>query len=72
MAVLAIGTIDHLKVMSKGNRLALTVVCLHTSYLFTVPMKEKSAENVNQAYLSGILANKGESIEILSGNGAKL
>ena len=38
------------------------------SYLFAVTMKEKSAENVLQAYLSGILAHKDGSITILSDN----
>ena len=46
MAVLAIDTIGHLPVMSKGNRWALTAICLHTSYKFTVSMKEMSVENV--------------------------
>ena len=66
MTVLVIDTIDHLSGMSKGNRWALTAVCLHTLYVFAVPMKEKSAENVIQAYLSGILAHIGGSIAILS------
>ena len=34
-------------------------------------MKKKSAENVIQAYLSGILANKGESVAIFSDNGTE-
>ena len=38
-------------------------------YVFTVPIKEKSAENVIQTYLSGILAYKGGSVAILSDNG---
>ena len=59
MAVLAIDTIGHLQVMSKGNRWALTAICLHTPNVFTVPLKEKSADNVVQAYLLGILAHKG-------------
>ena len=34
-------------------------------------MKEQSAENVVQAYLSGILAYKGESVAILTDNGTE-
>ena len=34
-------------------------------------MKEKSAENVVQAYLLGILAHKGGSVAILSDNGTE-
>ena len=51
MAVLAIDTIGHLTIYSKGNRWALNAICLHTSYVFTILMKAKSAENVVQAYL---------------------
>ena len=57
--------------MSEGNRWALTAICLHTSYVLTVPIKERSAENVIQAYLSGILAHKGGSVGILSDNGTE-
>ena len=60
MAVLEIDTIDHVPIMSKGNRWALTAICLHTSYVFVILMKEKSAENVTQAYLSSIVATKAE------------
>ena len=38
------------------------------SCMLTIPMKEKSAENVVQAYLSGILAHKGRRVAILSDN----
>ena len=65
MAVLPMDTIGHLPITSKGNRWALTAICLHTSYMFAVPMKEKFAENVVQAYLYGILAHKVESVAIL-------
>ena len=34
-------------------------------------MKEKAAENVVQAYLSGILAHKSRSVVILSDNGTE-
>ena len=58
VAVLAMDTIGHLTITSKGNRWALTAICLHTSYMFAFLMKEKSADNAVQAYLSGILAHK--------------
>ena len=31
---------------SKGNRYALTVICLHTGFVFCIPLKTKSAEDV--------------------------
>ena len=40
MAVLAVDTIGHLTITSEGNRYALTAICLHTSYVFAVLMKE--------------------------------
>ena len=59
MAVLATDTIGHLSVTSKGYIWALTAICLHTSHMFAILIKEKSADNVLQTYLSGILAHKG-------------
>ena len=64
MAVLAIYTICYLPITSKGNRWALTAICMHMSYMFAILMKEKSAENVVQAYLFGILAHKGASVAV--------
>ena len=37
--------LGYLLITSKGNRWALTAICLHTSYVFAIPMKIKSAEN---------------------------
>ena len=51
MSGIAMDTIGCLPIISKGNRLVLTAICLHTSYMFTVTMKQKSAENVGQAHL---------------------
>ena len=71
MALLAIDTIGCLSVTSKEDRWALKAICLHTSYVFAVPMKEKSAENVIQAYVSGILADSGGGVAIFSHNGTE-
>ena len=65
-------TIGHLPVTYKGNRWAVTWISLHTLYVLAVQMKETSAENVVQAYLSGILAHKRGSVAILSDNGTEL
>ena len=48
MAVLAMDTVGHLPVTSKGNRWVLTAICLHASYLFTVPNEGKSAEMLSK------------------------
>ena len=71
MAVLAIDTIGHLPVTVKGNKWALTATFPQTWYVFAVQMKEKSAGKVTQACSSGILAQKGGSVAILSDNGSK-
>ena len=45
---------------------------MHTSYVFAVPMNEKSVGNILQAYLSGTFHHKGGSITILSNNRTEL
>ena len=71
MAVLAIDTIGHLPITSKGNRWTMIAICLHTSYVLAIPIKENSAKIVVQAYLSGLLSHRGKSVVILSDNGTK-
>ena len=71
MAVLEIDTIGHLTITSNSKRWVLIAICLHTSYIFAVLMKEKSAENVVQSYLSNSLAHKGGSVAMLSNNGTE-
>ena len=46
-------------------------VCLHTSYVFVIPMRRKSAENVVQFYLSGILVQKSGSVSKVGDNGTE-
>ena len=71
MAVLAMDTRGHLSVISRGCWWALTAIWMHMSYVFAILMKEKSAENVDQAYISGIFAYKGGRIAIFSDNGTE-
>ena len=71
MAVLAMDTIGYLPVTSRGHWWALTAICMHASYVFAITVKEKSAENVVQAYLSGIFAHRGGSIFIVSDTGTE-
>ena len=51
MALVAMDTILHLPVPSRGHQWALTATCMQMSYVLAIPMKEKSAENVVIAYL---------------------
>ena len=39
---------------SKGNRYALTAVCMLTGFTFCIPLKSKCAEDVIKAYIDHI------------------
>ena len=51
----AMDSIGQLSITSKGNRFTLTFICLLTSYLITVPLKTKTADEVSMAYIKEIL-----------------
>ena len=44
------------------------VICMHTSYVFCIPLKTKTAEEVVQVYLSHMYSKFGGSEKILSDN----
>ena len=71
MAVLAIAIISHLPITSKGKQMGFDSTM--SSHILHVCNSDegKSAENVVQSYLSGILAHKGSSVAILSDNGTE-
>ena len=50
---------------SKGKRYALTVICMLTSYVFCIPLKTKTAEEVLQAYIDNMYSKFGRSLKIL-------
>ena len=54
---------------TKGKRYALTVICVLTGYVFCIPLKTKTAEEVLQAYINHVYSKFGGSIKILSDNG---
>ena len=64
----AVDTIGLLLTMSKGNKYALTFICLLTSYLIAVPLKSKTAEEVTMAYIKQILPITSCSTFILQDN----
>ena len=57
--------------MSKGNKYALTFMCLLTSYLIAVPLKSKAAEEVIMAYIKHILPTTFCSTLVLQDNGTE-
>ena len=56
---------------SKGKRYALTIICMLTGYVFCVPLKTKTAEEVLQAYIDNVYPKFGSSLKILSDNGTE-
>ena len=56
---------------SKGKRYALTVICMLTGYVFCIPLKTKTTEEVLQAYIDNVYSKFGGSIKILSDNGTE-
>ena len=56
---------------SKKHRYALTVICMLTGYVFCVPLKTKTAEEVIQVYIDHIYSRFRGSLKILSDNGTE-
>ena len=69
---IAIDTIGKLPVTTTGNKYALTCIDLLTSYVIAVPMPDKTAQSMVEAYLSGMLSRTGASMVSLSDNGSEL
>ena len=58
-------------VSSKGNRYALTAVCMLTGFTFCIPLKSKCAEDVIKAYINHICCTFVPSRKILTDNGTE-
>ena len=56
---------------SKGNRYALTAMCMLTGFTFCIPLKSKHAEDVIKAYIDHICCPFGPSRKILIDNGTE-
>ena len=56
---------------SKGNRYALTAICMLTGFTWCIPLKTKKAEEVVAAYMNHIYCVCGPSKTILSYNGSE-
>ena len=56
---------------SKGNRYALTAICMLTGFTWCIPLKTKKAEEVVAAYMNHIYCICGPSKTILSDNGSE-
>ena len=56
---------------SKGNRYALTAVCMLTGFTFCIPTQYKKAEDVMKAYTDNICCVFRQSKKILTDNGTE-
>ena len=56
---------------TKKNRYALTVICMLMGYVFCIPLRTKTAEEVIQAYIDNVYSKFGGSIKVLSDNGTE-
>ena len=54
-----------------GNNYCLTACCAFTDYLFCIPIPNKEAETVVQAYLKHIYAHFGGSKVLITDNGTE-
>ena len=52
-----------------GNQYTLTVICMLTNYVFMIPIKTKTREDVINAYLKDVYATFNSSTYILSDRG---
>ena len=64
-------SIGQLHTMCKGNRFALTFIYLLNSFLITVPLKTKTADEVSMVYIKEILPKSSCSKFILQDNGTE-
>ena len=56
---------------SSGHKYALTVICMLTGYVFCIPLKTKSAEEIVDKYLAHVASMFGNCRKILSDNGTE-
>ena len=56
---------------TKGNRYALTVICMFTAYTFCIPIPNKKTETVLKVYMDHVHCKYGGSLKILSDNGTE-
>ena len=56
----------------KGNQYALTIICMLTNYMFRIPIRLKSTEEVIRVYLKGVYSTFRGSKYILSDRGSEI
>ena len=71
MEFISMDLIGNFTPSSKGNRYALTVICMLTGYTFCIPIPSKKASDVITAYIDNVYSKFGGSKKILSDNGTE-
>ena len=61
MSFIGIDLVGPYRETEKGNQYSLTVICMLTNYVFMIPIRSKSTEEVNKAYLTGVYSTFGGS-----------
>ena len=56
---------------TRGNRYALTVICMLTRYTWSKPIADKSVETIVRIYIKEVYSKYGSSRKILSDNGTE-
>ena len=56
---------------SKGNKFALTAICMLTGFTYCIPLKSKCTEDMINAYINHICCPFGPSKKILTDNGTE-
>ena len=68
MEFISMDLVGRLSRTSSGHEYALTVICMLNSYVFCIPLKTKTAEEIVDKYLTHVAFTFGNSRKILSDN----
>ena len=71
MEFISMDLIGEFNKSSRGNVYALTVICMLTGFTFCIPIENKTASTVVQAYIDNVYNKFGGSRKILSDNGTE-
>ena len=66
MSFISMDLVGPYRETENGNQYALTVICMLTTYIFMIPIRSKSTEDIIKAYLTGAYSTFGGSKYILS------
>ena len=71
MEFISMYLVGRLSKTSSGHEYALTVICMLTGYVFCIPLKKKTAEEIVDKYLTHVAFTFRNSRKILSDNGTE-